>query len=209
MAHVLQASRNRIALLLVALVTAVVSLSAGQQASAHHYDIGYSFPEFMKAGQIGINAWGDSLNHCTQMTIYAYSGAQEYPEFADAYAFAWIGGCEVYFNVDARKNYKWNWFCSTMVHEMGHSAGLEHNELDRRDIMNAHSEVYWRKCLTRQQAAKMKARGKIIDRSIASWAYARATASQAGQDEVTRSDIERAIKAGELDVHPLGSISVP
>jgi hypothetical protein len=211
-------NRNRIVATATALVTALaVLLSAAQSASAHHRSV-HSFPNFMGAAQTAIQAWNGYLDHCTQMTVYGYDSAEE-PDYADAYAFAPMNGCEVYFNVDQRKNYNWKWFCSVMVHEMGHSAGMRHIR-DGRDIMHATNEVYWRWCLTKRQARKMKRRHEIIDKSIWSWAYAKASLAKfvgvdshdehghPDHDDLTRSDVDQAVDSGALVLDPMATIPI-
>jgi hypothetical protein len=204
--------RTRFVSTVAALATALaVFLSAAQPASSHHWSPD-AFGDWSSAAQIGIDAWQEYLGHCSQISIWGYDNAEE-PDYADAYAFAPIQGCDVYFNVDQPKNYKWKWFCSVMVHEIGHSAGMQHIP-DEGDIMSGPTEVYWRSCLTKKQAKKMKKHGKIIDRSIYSWYYAKASAAHAGHDdgaagdEITQAEVDQAIESGDLEVEPIATIPV-
>ena len=157
-------NRTRIVATATALIASLAVLLTSSQSADAYYDPDGYFPNVPRAMQVGIQAWSEYLGHCSYMHVYGYDSIEE-PDSADAYAFAWMKGCEVYFNVEQRKNRNWKWFCSVMVHEMGHSAGMDHIR-DGRDIMHATNEVYWRKCLTTAQARKMKRRGRIIDNSI-------------------------------------------
>lgn len=183
-------------------VLAVVMLATASPARADHISIDI-FPNWNKAANTAFNAWDGYVDHCPTVYLWAYESGEHW-DSDDAYAFAYMGECDIYFNADMTENYRYAWFCSVMVHEMGHVAGFDHNG-DGRDIMHSTNEVYWRKCLGKKQARKFKNRGEIIDRSIDSWAYASA-ATAPEPDHVTRRDVSRAIESGELHVAPLGRV---
>ena len=210
MTSFLHLTPRRIATLAAGLLSALtLALPVAEQA--HALGSAEVFPNFYRASNIAIGAWSNYLGHCSTMTVYAYDSVEE-PDYADAYAFAPLRGCDVYFNSDQRKNYSWAWFCSVMVHEMGHSAGMNHIR-DRGDIMHATNEVYWRKCLTGKKARKMRRNGHIIDKSIESWVYsaktAAASSSHDDHGEVTRRELASAIRSGAIEVDRLASVPVP
>jgi matrixin len=201
---------RRLAAALAGLGAAVaLSLSAPGNAQALQYSAEV-FPNLYGAGSVGLTAWNGYLNHCSYVYYYAYTDA-EIPEHADAYAFAPLGGCEIYFNADSREMYRYAWFCSVLVHEMGHSAGLNHIG-DPRDIMHATNEVYWRNCLTARQAKRFRRRGEIIDNSIWSTWYSRTAAlkgeTASAEQEPTQAEIDAAIADGSLEVEPIGRMAV-
>jgi hypothetical protein len=204
MTFLLRLVTSRTATKVVALLAALaVSLSASQVARADHYSTDL-LPNLLGAHDIAVTAWSGYLNHCQTIYYYGYTGSER-PAYRSAYAFATVNGCDVHFNLDKADNYKWKWFCSVMVHEVGHSAGMEHNNADKRDIMNGPGEIYWRACLRTKQAKKMRKRGKIIDYSIDSWAYyAKPSVSLGGESH----DIGHALSAGDLDSHLIAGLPV-
>ena len=147
----------------------VLILCAPGVARADHVSVEV-FPYWNQAASTAINAWDGYLTHCPTVYVWAYDSS-EYWDNADSYAFAYMGECNIYFNAEMSENYRYAWFCSVMVHEMGHVAGYDHIR-DRLDIMHATNEVYWRGCLRKKQARKFRNRGEIIDNSIGSWVYA-------------------------------------
>lgn len=171
----------RAAVLVGVLVLAVASLlAAATSARADHWST-ESLPALDRSFRIAVRAWEPYLGHCVDsgIEIYGYDELER-PEERDAYAFVpERGACAIYFNVDERRNYRRSWFCSLMVHEMGHVAGFGHSP-DPHDIMNGPGEVYWRKCLTRREARRLSRRGKAIDYSIADWSGT--SAATAGGD---------------------------
>src|SRR4051795_12972597 len=124
-------------ILFAAVTAAIVLGSSAQQAMAagwidNHFDAG----KVTKAFNVATTAWTGELDGCVAsgVSLYAYSAAED-PEDAGDYAYTPdLYACAIYFNTDQSKNYSYPWFCSVMVHEMGHVAGYEHTRAPR-DIM--------------------------------------------------------------------------
>jgi hypothetical protein len=204
------------------LVTALVALAAAacgssalvgaQEAQAHHRPA-WDFPNVMKALNTGIVAWQDYLGHCETVSVYGYETG-EYSGQDSAFAFAYLNGCDVYFNADKSRNYWYPWFCSVMVHEIGHSAGFSHAE-DTSDIMNGPGEIYWSKCLTRKQRRRFARRNEIIDYSISQWtknAGPSGTGTDTGPvhaDGRARERFEDALADGRIHAHRVATAQVP
>ena len=154
---------------LTALVVVVASLAYAAPASAYDWaESSFSPHRVNKSFGVAVNAWDGELDHCIDsgVGIYSYSGSSEFLDVGSAYAFTPdLGACSIFFNNEDAENYGYPWFCSVMVHEMGHVAFHDHVAA-ARDIMTAVNEVYWRKCLNRKQARRFKRRRRLIDRSI-------------------------------------------
>lgn len=113
-------------------------------------------------------------NHCFEgrVSLYSYRGSDSGNPAGveDAIAYAYLGGCEVYFNVEQPLNFNRITFCSTMVHEFGHLARRQHNS-DPRDIMNPYGDLkgpHWFTCVggvTLQR--RYLRRGHVLDYSTA------------------------------------------
>ena len=190
---------------LAVLAALSASFAAGEEAHANHWSVD-SFPSVDGSFDKAVSAWGNYLGHCTGsgVALYGYDGS-EYGD--DAYAFVpRLGACEIYFNVDIRKNYKRAWFCSVMVHEMGHVAGFEHSP-DPLDIMHAENPVYWRKCLTRREARKLRRRGAMVDSSIADWSR-KVIGRSARRPRAPQPRLTRALKRGRLEVRRIATLQV-
>ena len=59
------------------------------------------------------------------------------PAWADSYGWAWTGNCNVYIDTTIGARY-WEPFCTTVIHETGHVAGLGHSD-NPRSVMRANS----------------------------------------------------------------------
>jgi hypothetical protein len=186
-----------------------VMLAASGTARADHLSI-YSFPKFERSAQVAVNAWDGYLDHCPYVYFYAYEG-WEHPDAVDASAFAYLGECNVYFNADDSSNYRYAWFCSVAVHEVGHVAGFDHSP-DSRDILHATNEVYWRWCFKRKRARQLVRRGEILDFSIADWSGNSASAhggadEHEGDAEITEGELSDALESGDVHVDLLTRVA--
>jgi hypothetical protein len=205
--------RKSVVTALVALAAAASgsSLLPAQDAQAHHRPA-WDFPNVMKALNTGIAAWRDYLGHCETVTVYGYETG-EHAGQDSAFAFAYLNGCDVYFNADKSGNYRYPWFCSVMVHELGHSSGFSHAD-DSSDIMNGPGEIYWSKCLTRKQRRRFTRNGEIIDYSISQWTK-NAGPSGTGNDrgpahahDQDRQEFEEALDDGRIQAHRVAAAPV-
>jgi hypothetical protein len=191
-----------------ALTTAIALGASAQQASAADW-LGYHIDPARvdKAFNTAVNAWTGELSHCVAsgITLYGYTAAED-PEDAGDYAYTPdLYACEIYFNVDDSKNYNYPWFCSVMVHEMGHVAGYEHTRKPR-DIMTATNEVYWKKCLTKRQYRRYHKRHMLIDRSVIPGQGE--SGSRAYSSSVRPPDVGRHLRAQGIKVHRIATLPV-
>jgi hypothetical protein len=77
-----------------------------------------------RATRIATHIWGV----CQDQLRIHFTPAD--PAWADSYGWAWIGQCDVYIDTTIGGRY-WEPFCTTVIHETGHVAGLGHSDNPR------------------------------------------------------------------------------